>query len=387
MTMLKPLLRRTGRKRFVYGLALIVLALSAAFAPVRAHELRPAIATVGFDAPGRLQLALTVNLEAMVAAVGPGHEDTSQSKNAGEYDRLRGLAPAELRTEVDRFAPRLLAGIHIALDGERAPLAIRDVGIPEIGDTELARISEIRFSADVPAGADMMVWRFAPSFGDSVIRLRKAGSDQIVYSDYLSGGVSDRIPLNGVTSQTASSVFADYLVIGFGHIVPKGLDHILFVVGLFLLSARLNRLLWQVTSFTLAHSVTLALGMLGVVQISPSIVEPLIAASIVYVAIENMMTDRLQSWRPVVVFCFGLLHGLGFASVLTEIGLSPAHFVSGLVAFNVGVELGQLTVIAACFLAVGLWFRSRDWYRRRISMPASAAVALVGSYWFILRVI
>ncbi len=373
--------------RFAHCLALIIVMLSAAFAPAQAHELRPAIATVDFDAPGRMQLTLSVNLEALVAAVGPGHGDSSQSKNADKYDRLRGLAPAALRARFDRFAPELLAGIGIVLDGEPASLAIRDVTIPDIGDTELARISEIRFSADLPADADMMVWRFAPAFGDSVIRLRKGSTDEIVYSDFPSGGISDPIPLDGVTPQTAVAVFADYLVIGFAHIVPKGLDHILFVVGLFLLSARLNRLLWQVTGFTLAHSVTLALGMLGVVQISPAIVEPLIAASIVYVAVENMLTDRLRSWRPAIVFCFGLLHGLGFAGVLTEIGLSPGHFVSGLVAFNIGVELAQLAVIAACFLGVGLWFRTKDWYRRRIAIPASAAVALVGSYWFILRVI
>jgi hypothetical protein len=104
------------------------------------------------------------------------------------------------------------------------------------------------------------------------------------------------------------------------------------------------------------------------------------------VAVENMMTDRLQSWRPVVVFCFGLLHGLGFAGVLTEIGLSPAHFVSGLVGFNLGVELGQLTVIGLCFATVGFWFGAKDWYRKRISMPGSALIALVGCYWFFVRV-
>jgi hypothetical protein len=202
----------------------------------------------------------------------------------------------------------------------------------------------------------------------------------------LSGNTSEPIAISEILPQSALSVFKNYVAIGFEHIVPKGLDHILFVVGLFLLSPRLKPLLWQVTSFTLAHSVTLALGTLGAIQISPAIVEPLIAASIVYVAVENIVTDRLQRWRPLVIFCFGLLHGLGFAGVLEEIGLSPTHFVTGLIAFNVGVELGQLTVVGLCFLAVGLWFQSKTWYRRGVTVPASLAIALIGAYWFVERV-
>jgi hypothetical protein len=132
--------------------------------------------------------------------------------------------------------------------------------------------------------------------------------------------------------------------------------------------------------------VTLALGIYGVVRISPAIVEPLIAASIVFVAVENLFTDRLQRWRPAVVFGFGLLHGLGFAGVLKEIGLPSSQFVTALIGFNLGVELGQLTVIAACFLGVGFWFRHRHWYRWAITMPASAVVAIVATVWFFQRI-
>jgi hydrogenase/urease accessory protein HupE len=169
--------------------------------------------------------------------------------------------------------------------------------------------------------------------------------------------------------------------------VPKGLDHILFVVGLFLLSPRLRPLLWQVTSFTVAHSVTLALGILGLISLPAAIVEPLIAASIVYVGVENLMTDRLTRWRPAVVFGFGLLHGMGFAGVLAEIGLSEAWFVTGLVGFNLGVELGQICVVVVCFLAAGYWLRDRPWYRAAVTMPASIAVAATGAWWFVERLL
>jgi hypothetical protein len=123
-----------------------------------------------------------------------------------------------------------------------------------------------------------------------------------------------------------------------------------------------------------------------VFALSATIIEPLIAASIVYVAVENMLTARLHVWRVFIVFGFGLLHGMGFAGVLQEVGLPRAEFLTGLISFNLGVELGQLAVILLAFLAAGLWFRDRPWYRRRIVVPASALIALVGLYWTVERV-
>jgi HupE / UreJ protein len=179
--------------------------------------------------------------------------------------------------------------------------------------------------------------------------------------------------------------FLSYAALGFTHIIPKGLDHILFVIGLFLLSPRLRPLTLQITSFTIAHTVSLALAFYGVVKISPAIVEPLIAASIVFVAVENLFTGQLQRWRPLVVFGFGLLHGLGFAGVLAEIGLSRGQFAFALVGFNIGVELGQLTVIAACFAVTGYWIRYPKLYRKYIAKPSSAAIACIACYWVIER--
>ena len=124
--------------------------------------------------------------------------------------------------------------------------------------------------------------------------------------------------------------------------------------------------------------------MLEIVSIPASIVEPLIALSIAYVAIENIFTSKLKPWRPAVVFGFGLLHGLGFARVLLDLGFPRAQFATALVTFNVGVELGQLTVIALAFLAT-IWFRRQVWYRGRIIIPASCAIALVALYWTIER--
>jgi hypothetical protein len=143
-------------------------------------------------------------------------------------------------------------------------------------------------------------------------------------------------------------------------------------------------LFWQVSAFTIAHTVTLALSTYGLVALAPDIVEPLIALSIAYVAVENLFTNRMRRSRFVIVFLFGLLHGLGFAGVLGTLGLPDEHFLISLLGFNVGVELGQISVLGAAFLGVG-WALRRSWYRGLVQRPASGAIALIGLYLFVLR--
>ena len=163
------------------------------------------------------------------------------------------------------------------------------------------------------------------------------------------------------------------------------MDHILFVLGLFFFSTQLRPLLWQVTAFTAAHTVTLALAATGVVSLPASVVEPLIAVTIVYVAVENILNVGRTGSRTVLVFAFGLLHGLGFASVLGDFGIASGRFVEALIGFNIGVELGQLAVIALAFLLVGAWFRRKSWYRSAIAVPVSVIIALIGAYWVFER--
>jgi HupE / UreJ protein len=159
----------------------------------------------------------------------------------------------------------------------------------------------------------------------------------------------------------------------------------LFVLGIYLLSGRARSVLWQVSAFTVAHSITLGLSMYGFVSAPPRIVEPLIALSIAYVAIENVFLAELKAWRVALVFAFGLLHGMGFAGALKELGLPRSEFLTALLTFNIGVEAGQLAVIGAAFLAVGWLWSERAWYRSRIVVPASAMIACVAVYWTIER--
>ena len=183
------------------------------------------------------------------------------------------------------------------------------------------------------------------------------------------------------------STFGLYVGIGVGHILPAGLDHILFVLALFLSSTRIRALVIQISTFTVAHTATLGLTAAGVISPPASIVEPLIAASIAFVAVENLFLKDMPRWRPLIVFGFGLVHGMGFAGFFGELGLPPDQFWSGLLGFNVGVEIGQLSVVAVAFvvaLSIRKALASREhgsWYRKGIVVPASLLIALTGLWW------
>lgn len=383
------LVQRKRRKHStLLMLATCVAALLLRGGAAWAHEIRPAVVNITFDAAGRYTIDLGVNVEAMLAGVNPKHRDTNESPNANRYNALRALPPEQLESRVEAFMPRLLQGVRVDFDGHAATPRFAAADIPAVGDLALSRLSHLRLEGDVPAGAATFRWTYAPEFGPNVLRLKRSQDSKIQAVWLRAGEASETFPLQGaIIAKTRLQVAWQYLTLGFTHIVPKGLDHILFVLGLFLLSTRLKPLLAQVTSFTVAHSITLGLTMYGVVSLSPKIVEPLIAASIVYVAVENVFTSKLHAWRPAVVFGFGLLHGMGFAGVLREIGLPRSEFLTGLVTFNVGVEFGQLSVITLAFLAVGAWRANPAWYRGRVVVPGSLAIAATGLYWTVERTI
>jgi hypothetical protein len=176
-----------------------------------------------------------------------------------------------------------------------------------------------------------------------------------------------------------------YLQLGFHHITPEGFDHILFVIGLCLLSNKIKVILWQATAFTVAHSITLALSMKNLIVAPSALVEPIIALSILFVAIENLLLTELKPWRVILVFMFGLIHGMGFASSLNEIGLPRNKFLTSILSFNVGVELGQISIILAVFILLVLPFGKRVDYRKWFVFPISIVIAIVAAYWTVQR--
>lgn len=349
-----------------------------------AHEVMPTIADLTV-AEGAVVLDLRLNAEAFAAGIDlDGLEDTNATEASDRYDALRVLPPEEMQSRFAPVAERIASDIGLESGGQALTLEVTGIDIGPLGNVEFTRESTLSLRAALANSTAPLVLSWPDGYGTLV--LRQIGPEEAYTGIIEGGGTSDPILPGGGDPKTGLQVFGEYVPVGFDHILPKGLDHILFVLGLFFLSTHLGPLLWQVTAFTAAHTVTLALGALGLVNVPGSIVEPIIAASIVYVAVENILSPRMHAWRPVVVFCFGLLHGLGFASVLGEFGLPEDQFLPALIGFNVGVEVGQLTVIAIAFLSVGLWFRRKSFYRPYIAVPASVVIALVGAYWFVERV-
>ena len=349
-----------------------------------AHEINPTIADLTVN-DGQVQVNLQMNAEAFLAGLDLDSVTNTDDVSQGtDYGVLRSLPPGDLAVRVRENAPTVADLARITSDTGDMELSLGEIVVPDVGDVELPRTSGVTLVGPLPDGATALrvVW----ASGGGTLILRQQGVDA-PYTGVLSGGgSSDWIALVGGQDESGLQAFLRYVPVGFDHILPKGLDHILFVLGLFFFSLRLRPLIWQISAFTLAHTVTLALGALGWVTVPAAIVEPLIAASIVWIAVENILRPRMSALRPVVVFGFGLLHGLGFASVLAEFGLPTAQFIPALLGFNVGVELGQLTVIFAAHLLVGVWFGKQPWYRTRIANPASIVIAAIGAYWFVERV-
>ena len=328
---------------------------------------------------------VALNLDALALGL-PADTDPQTTQAA-----MQAMTEEERATAIEATQTMLLKRVNVRVDDELSSLMVT---LPEYG-TPLATESEhptvlgvtARFAGRYVAYAESIRLNVSRALGPVHLTIFEQHTGRSVW--YVLGPGEEPPPFKpGVfpENQTESVPAAwQYLLLGYEHILPLGLDHILFVVGLFLLSPKLRPLLWQTGAFTVAHSVTLALSMLDVVQLSPHIVEPLIAASIAYVAVENLLTDKLHPWRTVVVFCFGLLHGMGFAGALREVGLPNGSIVAPLLLFNLGVEFGQLSVVLIAFLLVG-WFRRATWYRKVVVVPTSVAIALVGAYWCVQRV-
>lgn len=355
-------------------------------AQASAHEIRPAVADVVVESD-RVSVTIQLTAETLVAGIDvTGLEDTDDAPQAAQYDALRALSPTDMAEAFGDAWSEVSERFVAQVGGVRLPWTLVDVTVSDEPELELPRDTLVTAQIALPEGAEPVVLGWDAANGPLVVR-QAAEEGGEGYSGYLTeGALSEPLPRTGTAVQSMGAAFANYIVIGFEHIIPKGLDHILFVLGLFFFSLAMKPLLIQITAFTLAHTVTLAMASLGIVSIPASIVEPLIAVSIVYVAVENILGGKIGWRRTAVVFAFGLLHGLGFASVLGEIGLDPARFITGLIGFNVGVELGQLAVLAIAFVMLALPFGRKDWYRRVIAVPASAAIALVGAYWAVERV-
>ena len=326
-----------------------------------AHELRPAIANLNLNEKDNIinaELSIRINLESIIAGIDNKHSNTKESENSKTYENLRLLEPDQLKNLI----------------------------IPEVGNVNIIRDSIITlyFNEIIE---NNLTFRWDKSLGTVILRVNSKDNLDIHTQLLENKDESDVFSINKKHTKNFLKNIKSYIALGFEHILPKGLDHILFVLALFLLSTRIKVLILQISFFTIAHTITLFLGVLEIIKIAPYIVEPIIALSIVYVGIENLFKDNLSKSRTIIVFLFGLLHGLGFAGILKDIGLAREYFISSLISFNIGVELGQLSVILIAYLLFAFPFQKKKWYQKFLTKPLSIIIAMIGLFWFLQRII
>ena len=367
---------------------IIIFSLKAFFiffaSQLSSHELSPNIINLQIDKK-RISIEFTINLEAYLAGVDFSILDnTNDHDNETYYKTLRKLNNSEL-TKIflknwDKFVS--LFSI-VSEDGTKLNnFNFSKIDTEDIDNTEVSRLSNIYFFVE---NQEMKPVTFQASKTLGEIIFRQIGVENGVTQFLLSGEKSKIISAKTEKPLDWIDTFLDYIPVGFAHILPKGLDHILFVLGLLFLTPKFYPLLIQISIFTLAHTITLAISSLKIIDISSAIIEPLIAASIIYVAIENFFNSSLTKYRSIIIFFFGLLHGLGFASVLSSFGLPGTNFIWALVGFNVGVEIGQLTIILAFYAIFIYWIKTKNYYRNYISIPGSLIIALFGTFWLLER--
>lgn len=358
------------------------------------HEITPAIAEIHIKEEV-VEIDIYYSVEIFLADLDASSaKDTSETSKSDIYDSYRALKNEDIAQQFQSMSSSFVNLITIKTQQKIIKPKFINIEVSDSPNTSYPRESKIKLAAPIDEEDSQIVFGWNKKLGPIIIRQvshslksSKAGVEPELYSAYLSPGeLSSPISFEQKNFVSYTEVIFNYLIIGFEHIIPKGLDHILFVLGLFLFSTRFSKLVVQISLFTVAHTITLALASIGFVSIPAYVVEPLIALSISYVALETLWNTRIGWSRLFVIFVFGLLHGLGFASVLMDIGLSQNHFILSLVAFNVGVEIGQLAVIILAYFTIGLLFFKVHYYRSFVQIPLSLLIAAIGGWWFIERV-
>ncbi len=395
--------------RFYLFVLMLLLPLMCSV-PVCADVIKPALVEITAKHGGEIHIEMRVSIEALLTGINAQYKNTQDAPQAAAYDKLRVMSSAALAAEFEPFKARLLQQIRLQADAQPVALNIIMLDIPAPGYTQVPRASLIVLQGQIERTAAALRWYYPAAFGDNAVRVRQVDEarERWHWSDWQwlrNDEPSQPFSLTEVFRQpSVGAVLMAYGVLGFEHIIPLGVDHILFIIGIFLFSARLKPLFWQVTMFTSAHTLTLGLSINGVLNLPTSLVEPLIALSIAYIGLENILSrQRLPQRRLLLVFVFGLLHGLGFAGVLAEFGMPEDAFFLALLGFNVGVELGQLAIILCGWLLLELfgcgvlsankmvWGTSllerQAIYQKVLVIPASLCIMAIGLYWTVERLV
>ncbi len=357
---------------------------------LKSHEIKPSIADFSIN-ESSLTFEIRLNAELILSGIDASDiQNTDNSNLSYKYDDLRKLPDNDLKDNIMSNWNNISQNIYIKLDGDVQKLNLLSIEIINQINYEVTRDTIINFHIPLDKKNTSFSFSMSKKFGSIILREQNLykNVDQL-YTNYLnSGDESDLINLNHTVALTKINSFIKYLFLGIEHIIPKGLDHMFFIIGLFLFSNLIRPLLLQVSMFTIAHTITLVIASLSLINVNASIVEPLIALSIVYIGVENIFKKYSNTKiRYYVIFLFGLLHGLGFALVLKDVGLDYSNLLINLVSFNIGVEIAQIFILFLLFLTIGLFFSKKKYYKLIFQIPLSLFISLIAIYWFVERII
>ena len=353
------------------------------------HEIRPSIADYKIE-ENILYFDIRLNAELILSGIDASNiTDTNSSPLSATYDDLRSLTRENLKILLIESWDDIQSKINLNINDVSTKFELVDINIEANKDFEISRDSIIYLKYELDEDDEFLTFKWSEKYGPIIIReINELKKEDDLYTEYLQAGLqTDKIFIKSENTQSIFKSIINYFFLGIQHIIPKGLDHILFIVGLFFFSVTLRPLLIQVTMFTIAHSITLIFVSVSYINVNPLIVEPIIALSIAYVGIENIFKQYVKEYlRYIIIFFFGLLHGLGFALVLSDIGYQSSKLILNLISFNLGIEAAQIFIILSLYVLLGIKFSNKKYYRYIFQVPVSLFIALVGIYWFFERI-
>ncbi len=353
------------------------------------HEIRPSIADYKIE-ENTLYFDIRLNAELILSGIDASNiTDTNSSPLSATYDDLRSLNREDLKLLLIEAWDDIQSKINLNINDVPTKFELVNIYIEANRDFEISRDSIISLKHELDEDDEFLTFKWNEKYGPIIIReINELKKEDDLYTEYLQAGLqTDKIFIKNENTQSIFKSIINYFILGIQHIIPKGLDHILFIVGLFFFSVTLRPLLIQVTMFTIAHSITLIFVSVSYINVNPLIVEPIIALSIAYVGIENIFKQYVKEYlRYIIIFFFGLLHGLGFALVLSDIGYQSSKLILNLISFNLGIEAAQIFIILFLYILLGIKFSNKKYYRYIFQVPVSLFIALVGIYWFFERI-
>ena len=353
------------------------------------HEIRPSIADYKIE-ENILYFDIRLNAELILSGIDASNiTDTNSSPLSATYDDLRSLTRENLKILLIESWDDIQSKINLNINEVSTKFELVDINIEANKDFEISRDSILYLKYELDDDDEFLTFKWSENYGQIIIReINELKKEDDLYTEYLQAGLqTDKIFIRSENTQSIFKSIINYFILGIQHIIPKGLDHILFIVGLFFFSVTLRPLLIQVTMFTIAHSITLIFVSVSYINVNPLIVEPIIALSIAYVGIENIFKQYVKEYlRYIIIFFVGLLHGLGFALVLSDIGYQSSKLILNLISFNLGIEAAQIFIILFLYILLGIKFSNKKYYRYIFQVPVSLFIALVGIYWFFERI-